>query len=916
MNQKNNQNNTPKKNITSSTKKKKLNILSLVGEKLKKKTAKPKKDKKREKTGEVNTAKKVFSTIAIVLLTILLVACITGTIVVGAFAVYIKKYIDPVIEDFDMISTDQKLSSKIYYMDYTDRENRIGTAVELDDERLYGSENRVWVSFDEMPTYLYEAFISIEDERFWVHDGVDWKRTIGATFFFFTGTDNYGGSTITQQLIKNITGEKDVRIQRKLQEIMRALYLDKTKDKTEILELYLNTIYLSQGCYGVQAAANVYFGKSVSELTLVECAALASITQAPTKWDPIQNPDNNEFRRKTVLDKMYELGKITYSEYQEARNQDLQLVDYKGDVGGEVTDNDEKYNSWYTDAVIKSVVERLVEEKGYPENLAYNMIYSGGLKIYTVMDPDIQAALDKVYVENSSVFQDDRFSGILKPESSMVIIHPTTGDVLGIAGGRGKKQGNLILNYATQTTRSPGSSIKPLTVYAPALESGIITYGSVYDDVPVNYDTGKYTVDEDGKVTYVCPETGIKVIKDRGWPANLPDTYDGLVDMNYALQVSKNTISVRVLQDLTCEASFDFAKNKLHMHSLIEKLQLSNGQWISDKGLSALALGEMNYGVTNLEITAAYSIFTNRGVYNEPRLFVQVLDSEDNVVLDDNKESSIVLSEQNSYLMTLMLKNVVDKGTASAATLKQKVNVAGKTGTTNSNHDKWFIGYTPYLLGGVWFGYSEPDELTKASGNPAVAIWNEVMTIAHQKYFDEAAANGTEIKKFEEPSGIVTYKVCKDSGMLMTEACRADPRGSRETVAYYASTNVPTKFCDCHVLVEYDKSTSAIACSGCPSESVVRIGLLKINDRNFPRQVKVRDAQYTYRNISNTIPLPNNNNLPFYTNALGDKFSGITGNGEQFNRACYKHYTAPQIPDNPVTPAAEQDLPPNKKAEE
>ncbi|MBE6670780.1 MAG: transglycosylase [Ruminococcaceae bacterium] len=922
MNQRNNQPNRPQKRVNPTAKttqkktQKKTNVLSLLAVRLSKRSAKPKKDKKREKNGEVSTAKKVFSTVAIVFLTILLIGCITGTIVVGAFAIYIKKYIDPVIEDFDLISTEQKLSSKIYYMDYTDRENRVGTPVELDTERLYGSENRVWVTFDEMPTYLYEAFISIEDERFWVHDGVDWKRTLGATFYFFTGADNYGGSTITQQLIKNLTGEKDVRIQRKLQEIMRALYLDKTKDKTEILELYLNTIYLSQGCYGVQAAANVYFGKSVSELTLVECAALASITQAPTKWDPIQNPDNNEFRRKTVLDKMYELGKITYSEYQEARNQELELVDYKGDIDGDVVvDENEDYNSWYTDAVIKSVVERLMEEKGYPENLAYNMLYSGGLKIYTVMDPEIQAAIDKVYVENSAAFQDDRFPGILKPESSMVIIHPTTGDVLGLAGGRGEKKGNLLLNYATQTTRSPGSTIKPLTVYAPALEAGIITYGSVYDDVPVNYDTGKYTVDEDGNVIYVCPETGIKVIKDRGWPANLPDTYDGLIDINYALQVSKNTVSVKVLQDLTCEASFDFAKNKLHMNNLIEKLQLSNGQWITDKGLSALALGEMNYGLTNLEVTAAYSIFTNSGVYNEPRLYTQVLDSEDNVVLDDDKESSIVLSEQNSYIMTLMLKNVINNGTGSGATLRKKVDVAGKTGTTNSDHDRWFVAYTPYLLGGVWFGYSDPDSLSRASGNPAVGIWNEVMTLAHQKYFDEAAANGTELKKFEEPGGIVSYKVCADSGMLMTEACRSDPRGSRETVAYYASTNVPTKFCDCHVLVEYDKVTSAIACDGCPDENIVKIGLLKITDRNFPEQVKVRDAQYTYRYISSSARLPNNNNVPFYAYVLGDKYSGITGNGEQFNRACYKHYKEPPVSEEQVNPAVVQDLPPSKKSD-
>ena len=828
------------------------------------------KQKIEKKNGEKSLAKKILSVTASVFLTLLLIGFITGTIVVGAFAIYVKNYIDPVIDDFDIISTNQKQSSILYYMNYSDRENRVGEPVEIEGERLYGSENRVWTSFDKMPTYLYEAFISIEDERFWTHNGVDWKRTLGATFYFFTGGDNYGGSTITQQLIKNLTGEKDVRIQRKLQEIMRALYLDRTKDKTEILELYLNTIYLSQGCYGVQAAANTYFGKDVSELTLVECAALASITQAPTKWDPIQNPENNEFRRKTVLDKMYELGKITYSEYTEARNAELVLVNRKNDVSGEVTDDKKEYNSWYTDAVINSIVDRLVEEKGFPETLAYNMIYSGGLKIYTVMDPDIQKALDSVYADGSSVFQDDRFPGIIKPESSMVIIHPTTGDVLGIAGGRGKKQGNLLLNYATDTTRSPGSSIKPLTVYAPALEEGIINSGSVYDDVPVNFE-----------------------IRATGWPKNAPDRYEGLVDISYAIQVSKNTIAVRVLQDLTIDKSFDFAKNKLHLNSLIDSLQLSNGEILTDKGLVALAMGELNYGLTNLEITSAYSIFANKGVYNSPRLFTQVVDSEDNIILDDGSESSIVISEQTSSIMTKMLRNVVEKGTATSVSLRSRVNVAGKTGTTNNDHDRWFIGYTPYLLGGVWYGFSEPDSLAKVSGNPAANIWNEVMTIAHEKYFTQAVENGTGIKTFEEASGIVARTVCKDSGLLMTEACRADPRGDRGRVYYYATGTTPTAFCNVHTLVGYDSKTKAVACSGCPAEDVVKIGLLNIQSRKFPVQVNVTDAQYTCYKVDEDIYMTSNDNLPYYANYLHEYFTGITGSGTQFNHACSTHLKNP-----------------------
>ncbi len=869
------------KKVTKPTEKKNVRKNSLsLNNSIFKKPKNDRKDKKKESEG--NIVKKILTVTASVLLTFLLVGFITGTIVVGAFAIYIKNYIDPVIEDFDLISTEQKQSSRMYYMNYTDRDNRIGEAVEMEGERLYGSENRVWVSFSEMPPYLYEAFVSIEDERFWSHDGVDWKRTLGATFYFFTGGDSYGGSTLTQQLIKNITGEKDVRIQRKLQEIMRALYLDKTKDKTEILELYLNTIYLSQGCYGVQAAANTYFGKDVSELTLVECAALASITQAPTKWDPIQNPENNEFRRKTVLDKMYELGKITYSEYIEAREADLVIKDYKGEVSGDETDDPaEEYNTWYTDAVIKDIVKRLGEEKGYPETLAYNMIYSGGLKIYTVMDPEIQEALDKVYVENGSVFQDNRFPGIIKPESSMVIIHPTTGDVLGIAGGRGEKKGNLLLNYATDTTRSPGSSIKPLSVYAPGIEYGIINYGTVYDDVPVNFE-----------------------IRESGWPKNAPNRYDGLVNINYAIQVSKNTTALRVLEDLGIDRSFEFMKEKLHMHSLLDSKKLSSGEVITDRGQAALGMGELNYGLTNLEITAAYSIFINNGVYNQPRLYTQVLDSDDNIVLDDGCSSSIVISDQTACIMTKMLKNVVDNGTAKAVSLRSKINVAGKTGTTNNDHDRWFIGFTPYLIGGVWFGYAEPDSLSRASGNPAANIWNEVMTIAHERYFNEAKENGTEVKAFEESSGIIARTVCKDSGLLMTEACKKDPRGNRAQTGYYAVGAAPTKFCKTHVLVDYDTKTKAVACSGCPKEDIIQVGLLDIPTRNFPRQVTVVDAQYTYRKMIDGVQMSTDNNLPFYATILDGNYSGRTGSGVQYNHACGKHIKNPVVPEITTGPTA------------
>lgn len=866
---------------------------------------------KKKNVKKKNVAGKVVSVIFSVLLTIMLIGIITGTIVAGVFAIYIKEHIDPVIEDFDRISTDQNLTTKIYYMDYTDRKNRIGTPVEISAERIHGSENRVWANFGQMPKYLYEAFVSIEDERFWTHKGVDWKRTVGATFYFFTGGDNYGGSTLTQQLIKNITGEDDVRIQRKLQEIMRALNLEKTKDKTEILELYLNTIYLSQGCYGVQAAANTYFNKDVSELSLVECAAIASIVQSPTKWDPIQHPDNNKYRRNIVLDKMYELGKITYSEYEEAKNSELELykkVDESTDPG----ESKEDYNSWYTDAVIKEVVKRLVEEKGIHKNMAYTMVYSGGLKIYTVMDPRVQETLERIY-EDDSYFP--KLPGVIQPDSSMVIIDPETGDVLGLVGGRGKKEGNLLLNYATETTRPPGSSIKPLAVYAPALEEGIINYSTVYDDVPVNFD--KYSYDPgSGLITYVDPETGQTVQRvNSGWPQNLPVRYDGLVNINYAIQVSKNTVAVRVLQDLTIAKSFDFLKNKLNMYSLIEAKQKSNGEWISDKGLSALALGQLNYGVTNLEMTSAYSMFINKGVFNQPRFFTEVRDSNDELVLGDSATSTVVLSEQNAAIMTKMLKNVVDYGTATSVSLRKSVNVAGKTGTTSNDYDRWFVGYTPYYIGGVWFGYAEPQTLEKVSGNPASKLWNDVMTELHQSIIADSQATGTPLKTFENSSGVTAQTVCRDSGKLMTEACRADPRGNRAEVGYFSAENRPTQYCDCHVLVDYDKVTNSVACKDCPKDNIIKVGLLKIDTRVFPIDIKVTDAQFTCRDMAEGTVPGSWGGVPYYINMLGGRFSGSSSVAQQYNQGCYTHYGKPQTttpttptdPNNPTTPTTPTD---------
>ncbi len=818
---------------------------------------------------------KIFSYILNILLTLLLICFITGIIVATVFAVYVKNYIDPEI-DPAIFRMNSSQTTKIFYMDYTDRENRIGTMVEIKDEQLYGSENSVWVSYTQIPENLVNAFVAIEDHRFWSHNGIDWIRTAGAVINYFIPfeKDQGGGSTITQQTIKNLTEDKDYTPQRKIQEILRAINLEKKLDKTEILELYLNNIYLSQNCYGVQAAAYTYFNKDVSELTLVECASVASITNSPTRFDPVQNPDEHIGRRNLILKRMCELGYITETEYKQGTAAEL-VLDYQG----RAKDASIISNSWYTDQVMVEVANALCEEKGYSLEMAYNLIYTGGLQIITLQDPEVQATLEAIYANESSF---PRTNNAVQPESSGVVIDPATGDVLGLVGGRGQKDANLLLNKATQTTRSPGSSIKPLSIYAPAMEYGLLNYGSVYDDVPVIFNYADDDVDK---------------LNPSAWPKNLPEVYGGLTTVNDAVTRSVNTVAVRILQDLTTDVSFDFVKNKLQMKSYIEYATLSGGMSITDKDISALALGGMNYGVTNLEITAAYQIFANGGVYNKPRTWLRVLDAKGEVLLENEPESYVVISEQTASIMTKMLQNVVSRGTATAVTLDNTVNCAGKTGTTSNDVDRWFIGYTPYYVCGIWFGYDIPQSLGTLAWSPCTVAWDKIMIQLHHKYIN----SGTPLKTFELADGIVTANYCKDSGKLMSAACYADPRGNRAESGYFTAATVPTEYCDRHVMVPYDTVTGAVACEKCPPENVKNVGLIKV-DRVFPMNVKVTDTQYTYREIHEETALPDNLSVPFYIGLYGEgEYPGFTDTQKRYyNSACYEHYSLPDPEPEPV----------------
>ncbi len=811
---------------------------------------------------------KGLTTVLNIVLTLLLVVAIAGIIVVCSFAIYLSDNIETNVDEIITLSTDSDSITSIYYYD----EN--GLLVEDASQRLSSGTNRLWVSYYDIPKNLSNAFVAIEDKRFWEHNGVDWITTVKATVKYFVPVgSNPGGSTITQQLVKNLTGNDDYSIQRKVTEIFQAMDVEKVKTKTEILEMYMNTIYLSQGANGVQAAANVYFSKDVSELTLVECAAIAGITQFPTKWDPVQNPENNKIRRNIILGEMLSQGMITQSEYDEAYDAELELnVNYDSISLGTT--------SWYTDAVISDSVELLMQNYNVTEDIAKQMLYSGGYDIITAMDPKIQAVLQKYYedVSNNSILP---VSEVIMPESAMIVADPETGNILGLVGGRGEKTQSRIYNRATMAKRQAGSSFKPIAVYAQALELGIINGGTVLDDTPYNFGTEK--VDDKGNVSYSNP---------KGWPKNSNGKYQGRMYFDYALTASKNPFAVKVLDMLGVDESYSFLTEKLRFTSLVDS-SVVNGMLVTDKNLASLALGGLTNGVTLREMVASYTIFPTNGVYTDLRTVIEIRDSSGNVVVDNAVDKEIVISESTAQTMTQILKHVIttSKGTAYSymKPIRNLFDVAGKTGTTDSNNDRWFVGYSPYYVCGVWIGFDEPQSLSSVlkKGEHCVA-WCNVMVDIHQEFLDNAKNGGAPMKTFSDDTLIIA-SFCEDSGMLVTDTCNKDPRGDRSALGYFTKDTLPTKACDIHVLVPYCTEGKGVACDNCPEDKIQYVALLEVK-RDFARDVYITDAQYTWRKLPSGVAPYVSNKFPFYYSMYSGSYPGRTSTSAgQYNRACPLH---------------------------
>ena len=631
--------------------------------------------------------------------TVLLVAVTTGILFACIFAVYVKTCLT---EDLNVTPEEMSLalSSTILYKDRQGEWKELAT--------LYADEDRIWVDYDQIPADLEHAAVAIEDQRFYVHKGVDWYRTLGAFVTMFGQMSNtFGGSTITQQLIKNLTEYDDVTVQRKLLEIFRALEFEKTYTKEEIMTWYLNEIYLGERCYGVGTAAKMYFGKDVSKLDLAECASLIGITNNPSLYDPYiseRSRERNLERARTILWEMYDQGYVTYEEYNAA-------VAETENMHFEQSSDFERPSviwSWYAEAVRADVIADLAADRGISEATAEHLLYNGGYRIYSCVDMSIQNIIDSVYENRSNLPGSYRSSG-QNLQSAIVIIDPDSGDIVGLSGGTGTKNANLLTNRATMSTRPPGSSFKPLAVYSPALDLGLVTQRTLVNDSP-----------------------GLSLSGTSWFPRNSGNSYSGWITIHDALVASKNTVAAQLLDKLGLATSWDYLTNHFGITSLVRDQLTEDGRTVTDYAYSPLSLGQLSWGVTVREMAQAYTAFPNDGVMSYGRTYSYIEDADGNIVLLNPVRQVASIKANTAYNMCAMMKDAVSYGTGTDAYFSSTA-VAGKTGTTSDDKDRWFVGFTEYYVAAVWTGYDIPEKMY-FSGNPAAQIFRSIMSQIHQGY--------------------------------------------------------------------------------------------------------------------------------------------------------------------------------------
>ncbi len=656
----------------------------------------------------------------------------------------------------DMISTvnGERIIDLEYYQQNQDQ-TTIVYAKDKNDQfveiaKLHGEKNRVWVDIEDMSEWMGKAFIAIEDKRFNEHKGVDWySSTFGIVKTFASTGKIRGGSTLTQQLIKNLTGEAGRNLNRKYNEMLSALNMEKYYEKEDILEAYLNTIYLSHNCYGVQTASETYFGKDVSELNLAECAAIAGITQYPGKFDPLWQPEENRNRQLTCLGMMLEQGMITEEQYEEAVNYELIFTNSDKYVANDkvevetIKDND--VQSYYVDYVISKVISDL-KKIGYSHYEATRMIYSGGLHIYSAIDLEVQSKVDDVYVYRSG-FPSETVNSSSELAQSAMTIMDYSGRIVALAGGAGEKTENRSNNRAVSAIRQPGSSIKPLTIYAPAIEEDYITWSSMIKN---------YGISWQGSI----------------WPTNYgnnPGSPDSYVTAQYAIAISYNTVPAQLLMKMGFELSYDYLKNTFHITTYNDALDSATP--------SALATGGSTGGVTTLQMAAAFASFGNGGKYYEPYCYYEVKDNKGEVILQKNDEYEQIISPETSLIMNKLLQTVFygSGGTARGYAVANH-RTFGKTGTTTSNKDRWCVAGTSYYIAAVWYGYDYNKQIHE-SGSPAGRIFEEVMNDIHADLPEK------DFEKYTDD--VVSRSYCTSTGLIAGSGCSGTATG------WYKKSNIP-----------------------------------------------------------------------------------------------------------------------------
>lgn len=720
-------------------------------------------NKKKKKKSKLRTPVKILKISGTVLLSMIFIIIITGSVFVTALTIYILNYIDtttPVsLENVELNFTSRFLAENPEFNPLDPESEEYTTYYTLAQD----GERRVWVDLENIPKHVRDAFVYSEDERFYSHDGVDFKRTFAAfaNMILKFYDSEFGGSTITQQTIKNITGDDDTQggagITRKLREITRSINIEKTYTKDEILETYLNIISLNTNWYnirGVQAAANFYFSKDVSELTLGEAASLAAITKNPSKRNPYDHLDNNYERRANILKVMLNNGAISSEEYEKALKEKLTIT---GDLNfSSDTDNsteiikNQGVSSYYVDEAIRETIGLIQEYYGLTYKAASERLSGGGYTIKTNVDLVMQEKIEEAY-KNDANFQ----AYALENDElwSAFVCMDYKGNVKAVVGNRGEKTVYMGWNNATQATRSPGSTIKPIASYAPALEQDMITWSTMFKDEPI-------------KIKVNGTETE--------WPRNYSETGDyANWSMNYyptyvMLQRSLNTAPAQLIDQMTPTYAYNFLQSKLHFTTLDPNY---------DMNYSSMTVGGMRNGTNLLELVASYQIFGNGGKYYDPHFVSQIIDREGNIIYENSNFYEKAIDESTAYIMNRMLKTAVDssQGTGKAAKI-DGLDVCGKTGTSQDWQNLTFVSCTPDYVSGVWIGYEDVKKIPTNQYQNIAQIWKNI--------FGEIA-NSTENKEFKAPDTVVERTFCSQTGNIASSTC------TKTSVGYYKLSNIP-----------------------------------------------------------------------------------------------------------------------------